>query len=60
MPEQTVLKGQHNFKLFYFVLCGGPCHLSSFKQYSGELISLWEQLVYSVMENINQNHIVHF
>ena len=29
--------------------CGGPCHLSSFNQYSGDLIFLWEQLVYSVM-----------
>ena len=31
-------------------LCGGPCHLSSYQQCSGDLIFLWEQLVYSVME----------
>ena len=31
-------------------ICGGPCHPSSFKQHYGDLIFLWEQLVYSVME----------
>ena len=40
------------FLLFYFV-CGGPCHLSSFKQCSVDHIFLWEQLVYSVVEEIN-------
>ena len=34
-----------------FFICGGPCHLSSLKQCSGDLIFLWEQLVYSVMKN---------
>ena len=31
---------------FNLLVCGGPCHLSSFKQCSGDLILLWEQLVY--------------
>ena len=31
-------------------ICGGPCHLSSFKQCSGDFIFLREQLVYSGME----------
>lgn len=39
---------------FYTVwLClhvADPCHLSSFEQSSGDLIFLWEELVYSVME----------
>ena len=34
------------------LICGGPCHLSSFQQCFGHLIFVWEQLVYSVMENI--------
>ena len=37
----------HTFMLF---MCGGPCHVSSFTQCSGDLTFLWEQLVYSVME----------
>ena len=35
---------------FTSVICGGPCHLSSFKQCSGDLIYLWEHLVYLLME----------
>ena len=35
---------------FNLFICGGPCHLSSFQQCSLDLIFLWEQLVYSVME----------
>ena len=31
-------------------MCDGPCHLSIFKQCSGGLIFICEQLVYSVME----------
>ena len=49
--KQTLcfLKEQHNFTLFDALFTfGGPGHLSSFKQYSGDLISLWEQLVCSV------------
>ena len=34
------------------VICGGPCHFSSFKQCSREVIFHWEQLVYSVMRKI--------
>ena len=35
-------------------MCGGPCHLSSFQQCSGDLIeNIWEQLVYSLMGIIN-------
>ena len=49
LDKQTDLKWQHSFTLFYFV-CGGPCHLSSFKQCTRDLR---EQLVCSVMEKIN-------
>ena len=38
--------------LFIF---GGPYHLFSFKQCCGDLVVLWEQLVYSVMEKINMS-----
>ena len=31
-------------------LFGGPCHLNRLKWCSGDIIFLWEQLVYSVME----------
>ena len=30
---------------FIVFICGGPCHFSSFKQCSGDLISLWKQLL---------------
>ena len=62
LKKQTDLKGQRSFILFiwficdiysYWFICGGPGHLSSFEQCSGDLISLWGQLVYSVMEKIN-------
>ena len=33
---------------FTLFTCGGPCRLSSFKQCSGDLIFLWELLVYSL------------
>ena len=33
--------------IFTLFIRGGPCHVSSFKQCSGDLIILWEQLVYS-------------
>ena len=38
---------------FALFTCGGPCHLSSFPQCSGDLIFLWEQLVYSGTDKIN-------
>ena len=41
--KQTDLRGQYNFILFYFMF-GGPCHISIFKQCSGDLIFLWELL----------------
>ena len=41
-----------------FTVFGGPCHLSGFKQCSGDLIFLWEQLVYSLMEKINTSDFV--
>ena len=47
LNKQMDLKGQHNFILFYFVF-GGHCHLSCFRQCSGDLICLWEQLVHLV------------
>ena len=31
---------------FTLFICGGPCHHSSYKQCSGDLIFLWEQFVY--------------
>ena len=33
--------------IFTLFTCGGPCHLSRLEQCSGDLIILWEQLVYS-------------
>ena len=42
---------------FTLLIFGGPCHLFRFKQCSGELILLWQQLVYSV---INKNEIPEF
>ena len=45
LNKQTDLKGRHNLYCFNLFMCGGPCHLSSFKQCSGALFSLWEQLV---------------
>ena len=39
--KKTDLKGQHSFTVL--LICGGPCHLSSFKQCSGDLIVLWER-----------------
>ena len=48
MTEQTDFKGQHSLILFYY----GPCHLSSFKLCSGDLIFLWEQLfLFSYVKN---------
>ena len=46
--EETV---SYCFALF---TCGGPCRLSSFKQFSGDL----KQLVYSVMEIIDISEFV--
>ena len=51
---------------FHTVLltCGGPCHLSSFQLCSGDLIFLWDQLVYyckysnSDFDCLLQNYIV--
>ena len=45
---------------YYFTvfICGGPCHLSSLKQCSGDLIYSREQLVYSVMEKNNNSDFV--
>ena len=37
---------------------GGPCHISDFKQCSGDLIFLREQLVYLVFDKINFTNIV--
>ena len=34
-------------------ICGRPCHVFSFTQSSGDIIFLWEHLVYSVMGHIN-------
>ena len=48
------MKGRHSFILFHFVyMCGGPCHLPSFKQCSGTLFSSENSLFYAVMEKIN-------
>ena len=38
--------------------CGGPCHLSSFKQCSGDLTPLGEQLVHSDLEKLNISEFV--
>ena len=39
LSEQTDLKGQHHLYPLTVFICGGPCHLSSFKQCSGDLNS---------------------
>ena len=39
-------------------MSGGPCHLISFSQCSGDLIFLREQLVYSAMEKVNISEFV--
>ena len=49
LNKQTDLKGQHNFILFYFVICADPATFLA----SGDLVFLWEQRVYSVIETIN-------
>lgn len=38
LNKQTDVKGKHNFILLD--LCGGPCHLCSFKQGSWDLLIL--------------------
>ena len=55
LNEQTNLKRHTNTISYCFTLfiCGGPCHLSSFKHCCVDLLFLWEQLVYSVIEKIN-------
>ena len=62
--KETDLKEQHDVYCFTLFLCGGPCHLSSFKQCSGALfssenssfINLWKQYIflslYSLVINI--------
>ena len=35
----------------YLFICGGPCHLSSIKLF-WDIVSLWEQLVYSLEEKV--------
>ena len=35
--KQTDLKEKHHLYLFTLFICGGPCHLSSFKQDSETL-----------------------
>ena len=57
MPEQTELTNTISFCLT-LLKCGGPCHLSSFKQCSGDLIFLQEQFVHSVMGKINISEFV--
>ena len=67
--KQSDLKGQHNFMSLYLLnlltiiyytvfMFGGPCHLSIFRQCSRDLIVLWEQPVYLVMEKINISEFV--
>lgn len=43
--KQTYITTSYCFTLF---ICGGPSHLSSFKQCAGNRIFLWERLVYSL------------
>ena len=51
--KKLTLKDTATSHCFTLFIRGGPCHLSSFKQSSGDLIFLWERLDYSVMEKIN-------
>ena len=54
LNKQTALKGQHSFMPLTLFICGGPCHLlSGFQQWPGDLIFLWEQLVSSLIGNMN-------
>ena len=46
LKDNTIL---YSF-IYTLFICGGPCHLSSFIECSGDLIFHWEQLVYSVLE----------
>ena len=47
---KLTLKGNAISSCFTLFICGGPCHLSSFDQCSGDQIFLLGQLVYSVTE----------
>ena len=47
--NKLTLKDDAVLYRFALFTCGGPCHLSSFKQCSEDLVYLWEQLVYSVI-----------
>ena len=73
MSDQTTLKNSLHFSdwinkltlkdntilcCFTLLICDGLCHLSSVKRCSGDLIFLWKQLVYSVMEQINISEFV--
>ena len=63
LTEQTKSTNTHDWKkqnkltlkdntvsyCFPLFIWGGPCHLSSFKQCSRDLIFLWEQLVYNIL-----------
>lgn len=47
LNKPTDLKEQHNLYCFTYI-CGGPRHLSSFKQRSGNFVSLMEKFLRSV------------
>ena len=52
IKDNTISDG---FTLF---ICGGPCHLSSFKQCSRNFIFLWKQFFYSIIEKMNISEFV--
>ena len=50
-----ILKNNTISYFFTLFICGGPCHLSSFKTAFWDLIFQWEELLYSVTE---KQHII--
>ena len=67
LNKQIDFKEQRNFYCFTLFICGGPCHLSSYKQCSGTLSSAEISLYYSLVEKslfyyiiINTNILVFF
>ena len=54
MDKQTDLKGQHNCVVLFYFICGKPCQLPSFKQWSGTSLSsenslfihLWKKYIF--------------
>ena len=64
LNKQTDLKGQPDFMLFYFFfffffICGGLCHLFSFKRCSGTVFSSENSLFIHLWKNWNYSPKLH-